>query len=219
MKKLYSVLGTVTVLCFAVTGVLLLFMPDMVPAHYNFAGELDRMGSKYESLIFPVFAALMGVFFFFLAKNAAKKKASGNEKVLLWSGIGMVIFMEGMGAFFQIQAILYDPAMANALSSEGIMKFSTIGIGALLIVLGNIMPKVSRNSAFGLRTTWSMANDQVWQKSQRFGGISAVILGLVTVLLGVFLSGTAGLLVTTILLVAWSGVCVAMSYKYYKAEQ
>ncbi len=28
-------------------------LPDKVPAHYNFAGEVDRWGSKWELWIFP----------------------------------------------------------------------------------------------------------------------------------------------------------------------
>ena len=36
-----------------ITAVALQFMPDTVPLHYNAAGEIDRWGSKYESLLFP----------------------------------------------------------------------------------------------------------------------------------------------------------------------
>jgi hypothetical protein len=31
--------------------------------HYNFAGEVDRIGSKYENLIWPDFAIAMACFF------------------------------------------------------------------------------------------------------------------------------------------------------------
>ncbi len=42
--------------------------------------------------------------------------------------------------------------------------------GIAFVICGNIMPKSDRNEAFGLRTPWSLSNDEVWRKSQRFGG-------------------------------------------------
>ena len=56
------ILGII-VLSVIVTVVLMQFMPDQIPAHYNSAGVVDRMGSKYESLIWPATTALMGGFF------------------------------------------------------------------------------------------------------------------------------------------------------------
>ncbi|NGP45281.1 DUF1648 domain-containing protein [Bacillaceae bacterium SIJ1] len=36
-------------------------LPDQVPAHYNFAGEVDRWGAKYELLILPAISLLLAV--------------------------------------------------------------------------------------------------------------------------------------------------------------
>ena len=52
MKK---IIWSLAVLPTIVTAVALKFMPDTVPLHYNFAGEIDRWGSKYEHLLMPVF--------------------------------------------------------------------------------------------------------------------------------------------------------------------
>ena len=67
------------------------------------------------------------------------------------------------------------------------LEFKGIGLaeiifgltGLLFIFLGNKMPKLKRNSLVGLRTKWSMANDLVWKKSQRLGGISFIFMGMV----------------------------------------
>lgn len=37
------------------------------------------------------------------------------------------------------------------------------------------MTKAKRNTVVGLRTAWSMYNDNTWRKSNRFGAISIVI--------------------------------------------
>ncbi|MCQ2520810.1 MAG: SdpI family protein [Lachnospiraceae bacterium] len=37
------------------------------------------------------------------------------------------------------------------------------------------MTKTKKNVAVGVRTTWSMYNDNTWRKSNRFGAISLMV--------------------------------------------
>lgn len=69
-----------------------MFSPDTVPVHYNFAGEVDRFGSKYEKPNFPLIAIIMGTFFILLAKLQRKKGLATNEKILLYVGISTLLF-------------------------------------------------------------------------------------------------------------------------------
>jgi uncharacterized membrane protein len=41
----------ISILTFAIS---LPFLPSEIPAHYNYLGEADRYGSKYENLVWPV---------------------------------------------------------------------------------------------------------------------------------------------------------------------
>lgn len=43
-------------------------LPVQVPAHYNAAGEIDRWGSKWELLIFPIIGGFIGLFMLVLEK-------------------------------------------------------------------------------------------------------------------------------------------------------
>ena len=80
MKKLYALCYGVILLCIVGTAILLIFTPDTIPVHYNFAGEVDRFGSKYENLIWPIFTIIMGAFFILLAKQQRKKGETVQEK-------------------------------------------------------------------------------------------------------------------------------------------
>ena len=213
MKKLYLILYSLTFLFILGTALFLLFMPDTVPLHYNFAGNIDRMGSKYEFLLMPMIALLTVSTFIIIAKNESKKERKNSEKYLLLIGIYSIIFFACLGFFFQYKALNY--ASSEPVSIDA-FKFISICIGIFHVVSGNIMPKLRRNSLIGIRTKWSMENDVVWQKTQRFMGISSVALGLILIVASIFLSGILNLLLMLILTAIWVVLCLNISYKYYK---
>ena len=59
MKKNMWILSIISIV---LTAVALQFMPDLVPIHYNVAGEIDRWGSKYENFIFPILIIVFALF-------------------------------------------------------------------------------------------------------------------------------------------------------------
>lgn len=212
MKKLYITLYSLTVICILATSLLLSIMPDTVPLHYNFAGEVDRFGSKYEFLIMHLITLVLTSILLITAKNQGKKEQKNSEKILVLIAIYSLIFFSIIQFFFQYKTLNYT----NKPLSLDALKFITIMIGLFQIVFGNIMPKLRRNSFIGLRTSWNMANDDVWQKSQRFAGISSVIVGIFVIIGSIFLNGRGSMIFTLILISVWVVISIIFSYKYYK---
>ena len=70
------------------------------------------------------------------------------------------------------------------------------------------MPKVRMNSLVGLRTKWSMKNEQVWKKCQRFGGISLMITGILTILVSLLTGGILCFILSLTLILGDCGLCV-----------
>ena len=95
---------------------------------------------------------------------------------------------------------------------------STIGLGLIFIIMGFVMPKTQINGYIGLRTTWSMKNERVWQKSQRFGGIAFIICGFVSIIAGIVINGIASIFTLMTVLIISTIVCVVASYKIYKKD-
>ena len=54
----------------------------------------------------------------------------------------------------------------------------TILIGILLLIGGNILPRLRPNSTVGIRTPWTLRDERVWTKTHRAGGYLAMVLGL-----------------------------------------
>lgn len=167
------------------------FLPEQIPAHYDFNNQVTRWGSKYETLIFPIFIIIFGLFMLGMARLSAKHEENGrnNENVCIVAGIMVLILFNAMTGYF----LYTDFNKAENLSSVAIdinqLVFGILGVS--MIIIGNIMPKVRMNSVMGLRTSWSMKNEITWKKSQRFGGISFIVGGIAIVMVCFFTRGIA----------------------------
>src|SRR3981081_2785044 len=49
----------------------------------------------------------------------------------------------------------------------------------LIVVLGNVMPKLPRNGVVGIRTPWTLSDPAVWERTHRLAGYLFMAAGLV----------------------------------------
>ena len=222
MKKFKVTVLLLILLSVVITAVMLQFMPDTIPAHYNAAGEIDRFGSKYESFIFPIITAAMGLFFLLMNKWIQTKQdmKDTERKAFYITAVATELFFIGMGIYFMVQSIAYGAGgVVHAFRfDERFLNAVPILMGALYIVLGACMPNARINYLFGIRTNWSMANETVWKKSQRFGAFLSVLCGCVLILLGIFVRKHILLWMLGILAL-WSIISIAASYVFYRRDR
>lgn len=158
------------------------FLPEKIPAHFDFNMNIDRWGSKYESLILPAAAILMSAFMYGMSRFAAKQEnGESNKKVMLICGTAINILFTAMTVWFL--KITFKAVNDIEIDGAGFVKIIFILLGAVMAVTGNFLPKCKLNSVVGLRTKWSMANEDVWFKCQRFGGILFVLCGISMVII------------------------------------
>ncbi len=197
------------------------FLPDEVPLHYDMEGAVDRYGSKYEMFTMTALAAVFVVFWQLFvtlferkarraADEKAQKEARANAKLLVFAGAFQTAVMTVIQLIFAFAA-----CNVNAMPHDSMMWTFTVltvacGIGE--IVLGNILPKTRRNSAIGVRTTWSMKNDAVWAKSNRFGGTVLCIAGVATTAVGFAVGGLPSVFAMLGILLAVVAAAVTYSY-------
>ena len=199
-----------------ITVIALPFLPEKIPAHYNFAGEIDRFGSKFETLIFPLMTIGMGLFMLFMAKIAAKdENGKKNEKIVFYTGMGISVWFTIMHCYSLCKAFSVAGAMSYSAETDINSPFC-IFMGLGLVITGCFMPKLGRNSLIGLRTSWSMKNEITWEKNQRFAGISFIVCGALSVVAGLFLEELAAMFIVLGLLVLDTIICIIYSYKIAK---
>jgi uncharacterized membrane protein len=170
---------TVTTVVFVVVSLLIggaLYgrLPDPVPTHFSLHAQPDGFTAKpIAVLLTPLALGLLGMFFVVLPKLAPKGyRLDRFLRVYEIMAIAVltVEFTDGMlGLGF---------ALGYPLDMD---RVGTVGLGVLLIVLGNFTAKVTRNFFVGIRTPWTLANPEVWLRTHRVGGPMFVIGGAVIV--------------------------------------
>lgn len=217
MKKQNKLFFVLMFLPVIVVIISLLFLPDTVPMHYNMSGEVDRWGSKYEMFIFPVVTIAFGVFMLLMEKFVEKQEKSGtnNKKVIQMAGIGTLLLFNVMNGYFLYTSFTKTEKLGDIPVGQHNLFLAILAIG--FIVLGNVMPKVKMNSVLGLRTSWSMKNETTWKLSQRFGGISLMVVGAMILLVCLFTKGNMCLVLS--LAIVCVNLVVDVVYTYQVAKK
>lgn len=164
-------------------------LPEQIPAHYGSRNQATRWGSKYETLIVPVFTVMFGRFFLGMANLCAKREEDGNnnEKICITAGIAALAIFNAMTGYILYAAFHKLENLSASPFDMSQLLFGLLGIS--MIIIGNIMPKLRMNSAIGLRTKWSVRDEATWKKSQRFGGISYIAGGAAIIVICFFAKG------------------------------
>ncbi|MBL6852753.1 MAG: SdpI family protein [Alphaproteobacteria bacterium] len=80
-----------------------------------------------------------------------------------------------------VLAVTFAVVAARALGEHLPRAVDSSAMGTFLIVAGNICGKLPPNYIAGIRTPWALADDEIWDKTQRFGGWCLVIAGFITI--------------------------------------
>lgn len=226
MKK---ALWIVSMLPLIATAVIMQFLPEKIPMHFDSAGNINRWGGRGESLIIPVMILALALMWTLIGRyyeKKAEKTSDEKEKNSLLSNAKMVyicgLAMTVVNAAFQ-GVLIYTAFTASrgriTESPVDIGRITALVLGAAFIVIGNVMTKTRNNGVVGVRTVWSRYNDNTWRKSNLFGGIAMMVCGVVTIVTAVIAgSGFAAEMLMLVWLTVMAIATVIYSKKVYDDE-
>lgn len=151
-------------------------LPERVAMHFDLDGRPDRFGSRLSAAVtLPALVAALIV---------------ANDRIGAWPGAqdrdepssGVRAREQAMAYVSVGLSALHLALLAYALGlGLDIERVSRAIFALLMIGLGNVMPRLPRNSLMGIRTPWSVADPGVWERTHRLGGYlctAAGVLGL-----------------------------------------
>lgn len=196
-----------------ITLISLLFLPDRLPMHFGVDGSVDRIGYKYEILILPAVLIIS-----FLLTRYKLKAEKANEKPIATS-MCICVTLVSIIDYYMLYLAFSNKDVKTAHLSDIFIKVLLILFGVMFIVLGNIMPKVKRNCCFGLRTGWSGSSDLIWQKTQRFGGFTMVIMGILLITVNLIFSKYINIHISVALILLLAAAELIGSYVIYNKNK
>ena len=173
-NKLKFIISCVLVLLPIVIGLVLWNdLPARVTTHWGADGVADGTMSKVAAIfILPCVLLALHVFLLFVS-GFDKRYKDQSKKIVgitFWIMPALSIIVNG---------IMYAIALDVELN-VGLVVSLILGI--MFIVIGNYLPKTKRNCVYGIKLTWTVANDENWSKTHRLGGILWVACGFIVIL-------------------------------------
>ena len=130
--------------------------------------------------LLPATAAIVYALLRTVGRRSAPRHGQGPIALI---GRHVVAFIIGLHVLTVCN--LAGVAWARALGPRA----AVVLLGAAIVAIGNILPRLRPNLALGIRTARSLDDTRVWSRVHRLAGHGAVALGCVTCVAGLSLRG------------------------------
>jgi uncharacterized membrane protein len=153
-------------------------IPLLVPMHYNFHFQVDRMGKKislfYVCLILAGLAMLVYLLLTNLNRIDPKRKDQAHSPALIRLAFVIIVFFAALNGLL---------VFSSWHSIRGIEKLFFPSLFLFLALLGHYMQDLEPNYFAGIRLPWTLASDDNWRKTHQLTGKVWFVLGLASALL------------------------------------
>ncbi len=145
-------------------------LPESIPSHWNLSGRVDGWSPRWS--IFVQGALPLGLYLLMRLIPRIDPRAESHAQHERAYGILSLTVSLG---FIPIAWISAAAALGADIDSGALVR---VVIGLMFAVIGNFLGKLRSNYFIGIRTPWTLADDEVWRKTHRRGGAVFVAAGL-----------------------------------------
>lgn len=183
-------------------------LPDKLPGHFDINNQVDRYDPKWVIVfVLPIIMLMLHLLCCLATIFSNKQKFPDKVMVVLFAIIPVISNA--------VTFLSYSTALNKGITVDNVGAFLFAVIGMVNIVLGNYLPKVQQNHAYGVRISTTFESNRNWAYTNRLAAWCFVITGIIIVLASLisFFTGNTwilivmliiGMLVTTIIPVSAS---------------
>ncbi len=186
-------------------------LPEMVPSHWNAAGEIDDYMPRGTALILmPAVILGLGLLLLYIPNiDPLRANVEHFRETYNWMVIGICAFM----LFMHLITLLAGMGM-----QINILYLMIPAMALLFLGMGFLIERAEPNWFIGIRTPWTLSSPTVWAKTHQLGGLmfkgSAALM-----LVGLFFPPEVVFWFILIPLLLSAIVTIAYSYVLYRDEQ
>lgn len=169
----------------------------LLPVHWSATGEPNGMADASVALAMPVLvcALVSGMVFAIPKLEPLQEGLDRSASLLCTTWASLLVLMALMELF------VAAPAFGLSLPAS----LPIVGVGLLLMAIGNALPKSRPGFFIGIRTPWSLIDDDNWVATHRLGSRTMIAAGVMIVL-----SAVLPFAPSARVLVFWAAVATAV---------
>ena len=136
-------------------------LPERIPTHFNFSGEINGYSSKGSFVIgMPVLMAAVEFLMYFFIANDPKRKNMSRKLIAItfWIIPVLTVFM---------MMLCYGIALGMGID---IGMAVNLFLGIFLVIIGNYLPKTRQNYSMGIKLPWTLSSEENWNRTHRMAG-------------------------------------------------
>lgn len=210
MKKTFSrsliISSIICLIPFLISVIFYKYLPDQVATHFDFNGVPNGYSSKlFAAFGLPLIMIIINYISNFAIDNDPKKaNASKMIKII------------GKWTVPILSVIMQSSIIAYAVGKNiNISMYVTIGVGILIMIIGNYLPKCKQNYTVGIKTPWTLNDEKNWNKTHKISGYLWVLGGFIIIISS--LTELAAVMIFDFIIIGV--IPVIYSYLLYKFEK
>jgi uncharacterized membrane protein len=147
-------------------------LPDRIPTHWNIDGEADGWMARWPgAFLSPMLGLGLWLLMPVLRGLDPRRKNYERFDATFWIVVNVVLLFV---------ALVHGATLAAALGwPVDVARVILVALGLLAVALGNYLPRVRSNWWMGIRTPWTLEDEEVWRDTHRLAGRTFVMAGVV----------------------------------------
>lgn len=185
-------------------------LPENIVEHWGITGTDEAVGMR-NVLVFGVPGVMLLIQLFCIVINDLLNKFREQQPKIVY----MVLSLIPLITLFS-SALIYSTVFGMEIN---VILYMSVLFGILFMIIGNYMPKCERNKFIGYRIPTTLANEENWNLTHRFGGWVSFVGGMILFFVGFFPEMLAFILFALIiiaLVVAPLIYSYALKYRHIK---
>jgi uncharacterized membrane protein len=149
-------------------------LPDRIILHWGMGGTPDGYGSRLTGVLLMQLIQFMilGIYYVIPRIDPQRKVKTSSKYFSSIINLILVFFLFLNGVFIA-QNLGYSFNMNTVILPA---------FGFLMFFLGDIIPKTELNWFVGIRTPWTLSNEEVWRSTHERAGLLFKVSGVISVL-------------------------------------
>jgi uncharacterized membrane protein len=151
------------------------WLPERIPTHWDIHGRIDGWSARWPgAFVLPAIAMALWLVLPLLRRLDPRRANYDRFDDTFWLVMNLVLVSVAFMHLLMLGAALgYVTDMT---------RWLIVLLGAVVVVLGNYLPRIRSNWWLGVRTPWTLESEKVWRDTHRLAGRTFMAGGVIAMM-------------------------------------